>query len=106
MKNGFLDGQQIIPAEWIELSVQNHRSYQEPWKEMDDVGYGFQWWTGRFDQYPLYFASGYGGQWIINIPDLNLIIVATMDTSKEYLSHHMASLIPIVYNHVLPSVVD
>jgi hypothetical protein len=67
---------------------------------------GFQWWTGRFDEYPLYFASGHAGQWIINIPYMNLIIVATMDPSKEYLSHQMESMIPIVYNHILPAAVD
>lgn len=106
IEKGYLDTQQIIPADWIALSVRNHRNYREPWKEMNDVGYGFQWWTGRFDQYPLYFASGYGGQCIINIPDLNMIIVATMDASTEIGYQHMESLIPIIYNHILPSVVD
>ena len=106
MEKGYLDVQQIVPADWIALSVRNHRSYQEPWKEMDDVGYGFQWWTGSFDQVPLYFASGYGGQWIINIPDLDMIIVATMDASTEIGYQHMESLIPIIYNHILPAVAE
>ncbi len=106
MENGYLDLKQIVPAEWIEHSVQNHRNYTEPWEEMDDVGYGFQWWTGRFDEYPVYFASGFGGQWILNVPDLNMIIVATMNAFTENNWQQMESLIPIIYNNILPAVIE
>jgi CubicO group peptidase (beta-lactamase class C family) len=104
LEKGLVDQQQIVPADWIALSVQNHRSYREPWKEMDDVGYGFQWWTGRFGNYPVYFASGFGGQWILNIPDLNMIIVATMNAKTEVRWQHMESLIPLVSKCILPAV--
>jgi len=106
MENGYLDLKQVVPAEWIEHSVQNHRNYTEPWEEMDDVGYGFQWWTGSFDEYPVYFASGFGGQWILNVPDLNMIIVATMNAFTENNWQQMESLIPIVYNNILPAVIE
>jgi len=105
MENGYLN-QQIVPSEWVEFSVQNYRDYTEPWEEMEDVGYGFQWWTGRFDEYPIYFASGFGGQWILNVPDLNMIIVATMNAFTENNWQQMASLIPIIYNNILPAVIE
>jgi CubicO group peptidase (beta-lactamase class C family) len=106
LKEGFVDQQQIVPADWIVTSVQNYRSYREPWKEMDDVGYGFLWWTGRFGSYPVYFASGFGGQWILNVPDLDLIVVATMNAFMEVDWQNMESLIPIIHNYILPAVVD
>ena len=105
MKKGFIDGKQIIPVDWIEKSVRNYRNYTAPWQEMDDVGYGLHWWTGRFNKYPIYFASGYGGQWILNIPDLDMIIVATMDANTEGNNWgQMESLIPIINNLIIPSV--
>ena len=104
LRNGFIDGKQIIPADWIEKSIQNYRGYIAPWKEMDDVGYGYHWWTGRFNKYSVYFASGYGGQWILNIPDLDMIIVTTMNADTEKDWNQMESLIPIISNFIIPSV--
>ena len=83
LKNGMLDGHQIVRSDWVGESAVNHRGYAQPWGEMDDVGYGYLFWTGRFDEYPLYFASGYGGQWILVVPDLEMVVVATMNADTE-----------------------
>lgn len=41
-------------------------------------GYGLQWWTGYYDHggqlYDATIAWGYGGQWIIAIPALDLVV--------------------------------
>ena len=104
LKNGMLDGQQIIPSGWIKESVTNHRDYVQDWKEMNDVGYGYLWWTGRLNQHSIYFASGIGGQWILVIPDLDMVVVATMNEATEKGNEQMESFISIVYHHILPAV--
>ena len=38
LQKGQLNEQQIISAEWIKISTQNHRSYTETWNEMTNLG--------------------------------------------------------------------
>ncbi len=104
LKNGILDGKQIVPINWIKQSVTNHRHYLKSWNEMYDVGYGYLWWTGTLNEYPLYFASGYGGQWILIIPDLDMVIVSTMNALTELHGKQMEFFITIVNNYILPAV--
>lgn len=104
LNGGRLEGKQIIPEEWINQSVINHRQYTEEWNEMKEVGYGYLWWTGKLKGYPVYFASGFGGQWILVIPDLDMIIVSTMFAFTEKKWEQMASLITVVNDYIIPAV--
>lgn len=103
LKKGSYDGRQIVPAAWVDQSVKNHRDYTEPWREMREVGYGFHWWTGRFDEHRMFFASGFGGQWIVVVPDLDLVIVAAMNAAMERNWENMSSFIPVMYRLILPA---
>ncbi len=40
-------------------------------------GYGYFWWVGNTGRHDYFFANGYGGQFIVVVPDLNLVVVAT-----------------------------
>ncbi len=104
LKNGILDGKQIVPGEWIKNSVTTHHHYTEAWDKMGELGYGYLWWTGELRGYPLYFASGLGGQFILVIPDLNMVVISTMHESAENDSNQMESFITIVNNYILPAV--
>jgi len=106
LHKGKLQGKQILDSEWIKQSVTNHRHYNSKWKEMEEVGYGYLWWTGELRGYPVYFASGFAGQWILVIPDVNMIIVTTMMDFTEKEGIQMESLITIVHNYILPAVND
>ena len=65
----FGEGEQIVPADWIEASLQP--SLYE--------GYGYQWWLeGRVDDAlpgDLFMANGFDGQYIYIIPSLGLVVV-------------------------------
>lgn len=39
--------------------------------------YGYLWWVYDKGGHPYYFANGYGGQFIVVVPDLELVVVAT-----------------------------
>ncbi|MFO7890602.1 MAG: serine hydrolase, partial [bacterium] len=106
LKNGTLDEEQIIPSTWIEKSITNHRNYTTEWSEMEEVGYGYLWWTGKLRGYRLFFASGLGGQSVIVFPELNMVIVTTMDATYEEGSNQIQSFIHILDNYILPAVED
>jgi CubicO group peptidase (beta-lactamase class C family) len=62
LNQGKWNGKQIVPAEWIETSIQTNEN-----------GYAYQWW-----QRPKgYAALGYAGQFISVAPSLNLVLVCT-----------------------------
>jgi CubicO group peptidase (beta-lactamase class C family) len=78
--NGVWNGQQILPVDWVKESVQ-------PTASDKDSSYGYQFWLNGFQSkdhsrrvYPdapadMYYADGYGGQYIFIIPSQKLIIV-------------------------------
>jgi hypothetical protein len=44
-----------------------------------DVGYGYQWWSARVGDHRFDFAWGYGGNFIILLEELDLIVVTAAD---------------------------
>jgi CubicO group peptidase (beta-lactamase class C family) len=77
---GKWQGQQIIPEDWIYASIFPYS------KVYDDIGYGLMWWTYADIAY---YAHGYMGQFVVIVPDLQLVIVNRVFTgtpSMNYLS--------------------
>ncbi len=89
LDEGSWNGQQIVPADWIEASF---RPWVEPSRREYGVErYGFQWWmydhspTGNSERpYGILMASGYGGQKLFVIPDLDLVAVFYGCTTEGY----------------------
>ncbi|MCL4550560.1 MAG: beta-lactamase family protein [Bacteroidetes bacterium] len=72
LQNGFWNGKQIVSENWI------HKSTQKYFDGFPQIGgYGYQWHTRNFGKFNSYLAAGYGGQFLIIIPDLQLVIVNT-----------------------------
>lgn len=48
------------------------------------TGYGYQWWVGNFNNVTdIYCAAGWGGQFIMVLPDVNMTIVFTSGDYEE-----------------------
>ena len=82
LDNGEYEGNQIISADWVHDSLQtyseNARDYGMSLK-FRDLGYGYGWWTARAGEHHFSFAWGHGGQLIVLVDDLDLVIVTTAD---------------------------
>jgi len=80
LKKGNIDGKQLISKEYIELATSNLSDTRMlmPVKT-EKNGYGMQFW--RYDKNG-YMCYGMGGQFIIVIPDMELILVTTADTQS------------------------
>jgi hypothetical protein len=44
-----------------------------------DFGYGYQWWSARVGEHHFNFAWGHGGQLIVLLDELDMVIVTTAD---------------------------
>jgi CubicO group peptidase (beta-lactamase class C family) len=76
LNNGQAAGNQIIPRQWIESSLQPHA--ESPRGQGRYYGYG--WWLRGLAGLQVPVAWGYGGQLIFVIKELDLVVVATSDS--------------------------
>ncbi len=67
LHNGEWDGQQIVSPEWVAAATTRHA---DGWY---GVGYGYQWWVEENPDY--YSARGFAGQYILVVPQQDLIVV-------------------------------
>jgi CubicO group peptidase (beta-lactamase class C family) len=84
LKKGKVDRQRILPRSWVRRTTRTNVRGGS-WGSIERWGYGYWWWTGRgSDIHKIYFALGYAGQFIINIPKLEMTIVATADANYDW----------------------
>ena len=97
---GVWQGQQVISAGWVDLSVQA----QVPLDWNDVSGYGYQWWIDDFmvdgQSIRSYSTRGYGGQYIICVPDLRLVVAFT---GHNYGEPEAGQVFDLMRDYILPS---
>jgi len=85
LDGGVFDGKRIISAEWVEASFQRYsenivRGWLLPrYGYFLDLGYGYQWWSSMCGAHYFWYAAGHGGNYVILLHDLNMVIVTTAD---------------------------
>jgi len=72
LNRGRAGGRQIVPEAWVDVSlVPRTRS------NWSGQLYGYGWWVRELAGRQIFYAWGYGGQFIFVIPDLDLVVVTT-----------------------------
>lgn len=87
LHEGEFDGKRILPAEWVRASFQRYSTgiNWTGWfgsklgSYFSDLGYGFQWWSATVGDHYVDFAWGHGGNLIVLLRDLNMIVVTAAD---------------------------
>lgn len=107
LNGGRLNDLQIVPSDWVELSLSPSTNFTHPneWGAYRNYNYAYLWWLGQINECDLFMGYGYGGQLLIVFPDLNLIIVSTANheadadasTAQEW------AIFDIVSKYILPS---
>jgi CubicO group peptidase (beta-lactamase class C family) len=108
LNEGKWQNKQIAPQEWIRMSTEPHV------RESPFFNYGYQWWhhsrntlqwwkephTTSPEEHDLVTAMGHGGQYIMVIRDLNLVIVTTASDFED--GRLARSKIPMVIEEIIP----
>ncbi|MEZ5072087.1 MAG: serine hydrolase [Bacteroidales bacterium] len=109
IQNGSWYGEQLVPAQWIAESTKPHAA------ESEFFDYGYQWWCrseqntswwenpvrGSRDEHVMFLALGYGGQYIMVIRDLDLVVVITSSDYNEENGNALRK-IPLVIEEIVP----
>jgi CubicO group peptidase (beta-lactamase class C family) len=100
LKGGRLGDRQIVPARWIETSF-----VPRGYSRISGQRYGYGWWMRELAGHQAYFAWGFGGQYIIIVPALELVVVTTSaSTVAEDRRSHRRTLFEIVEDLVIAPV--
>ncbi len=73
LNRGRWAGEQIVPAKWVAASTRKHIDGTL------QIGYGYQWWVAD----GAYMALGYGGQYILVAPELDMVVVFTSQLAER-----------------------
>lgn len=77
LNGGRVGDRQVVPAEWVKASLAPRA---ESTRE-EGRYYGYGWWIRDFAGFTAPYAWGYGGQFIVLVPDLDLVVVATSSST-------------------------
>jgi len=94
LQKGEWEGQQLIPADWVEMATIKQTSNGSNPNGDWDQGYGFQFWRCR---YGAYRGDGKDGQFCIVVPDKKAVIIMTAN------SRNMATQMNLVWEKLLPA---
>ncbi|MEM6348777.1 MAG: serine hydrolase [Bacteroidota bacterium] len=102
LNQGLWEGEQILPASWIEASMQN---YLPLVNTNDKNGYGYYWWHRNYEINGKTIASvearGAGGQYVFVIEELELVAVIT---SANYRNGRFFQPEIIMRDYILPAI--
>ncbi len=92
LNNGTWNGRKIVSSEYLQEALMPAFYLNDDDQEAVDF-YGYQWWISNYKDSMVYYARGILGQYIIAIPDYNMVIVRLgHKRSKERIDHHPADL--------------
>ena len=94
LQKGEWNGQQLIPKEWFEEATKKQISNGDDPDSDWAQGYGYQFWRCRHN---IFRGDGMYCQFIIGIPDRDMVIVSTAD-SNQY-----QPILNLYWQHVLPA---
>lgn len=92
-------GRRVLDSAWVDSSwVPRTQSF---WSGND---YGYGWWITRMRERPVYYAWGYGGQFIFVIPSLQMVVVTTSDPEvRSRGGGHLDAIVEMVANTIIPA---
>lgn len=105
LDDGVYEGAQVVPSDWVRESLTRYSD--DAWvanEKLDrigryfkDLGYGYQWWSASVGDHRVDYAAGHGGQYIVLVHDLDMVVVAVGDPfyivhTPESWKHEQANL--------------
>ncbi len=89
LDGGSYEGTQIIPSEYVSASLERYTTginltgwidgLSSKYGSFSDIGYGYQWWSATVGNHHFSYACGHGGNYIVLLHDLDMVIVTTAD---------------------------
>ncbi len=82
LSQGEYEGNRVLSADWVRDSLQRYSENlydNQLGGYFRDIGYGYLWWSARAGDHHFNYAWGHGGNLIVLLDELNMVIVTTAD---------------------------
>lgn len=106
LHDGNLNGIQVVPTDWVRKSLTNYTGFDDAqWGNLKNINYGYLWWLGEMGGYQTFQAVGYGGQFVMCFPRLDMVIVTTAKTSISWATsdQQIERIIQIIFENIMPA---
>jgi CubicO group peptidase (beta-lactamase class C family) len=97
LNEGRYNGRQVLSAHWIRESTLPRTTSRWSGRE-----YGYGWWIRSLAGIPVFYAWGYGGQFIFVVPPLRTVVVTTsVSEPGSERREHLDAIYSLVEEHVM-----
>ena len=107
LAGGVWNGHQVIPKDWVTESTTPHAHFAKDRSLGQDHGYGYGWHLHKLESkgkaYQVFAAEGNGGQLVIVIPALDLVVGINGGAYGEFAQWYRWEL-ALVPESILPAV--
>jgi CubicO group peptidase (beta-lactamase class C family) len=108
LNKGNLNGRQIVPEGWVNNSLVYSGGVLGTWGALSEIGYGYLWWLGKASGKNIFTAIGHGGQFVLCVPDYNLIAAVNSNPLVDWddADEQERAALQIIADYVIPAVMD
>lgn len=107
LNGGVINGKEIVPANWVGKSIVSYSGASSgSWGKLSKYGYGLMWWTGELAGLKIYTALGHGGQYIMCVPALDMIITVQSFPDSDWNTADIQErgVMDIIAGYIIPAV--
>ena len=98
LDGGAYRGRQVVPRAWVEESFRPRT--RSGWS---GHAYGYGWWAKESGGHPVYFAWGYGGQYVFVAPSLRMVAVFVSEADGPRDPGHLPAIHAILDDLLVPA---
>jgi CubicO group peptidase (beta-lactamase class C family) len=91
-------GRQVVPEAWVRASLEPRAA-----SRWTGEAYGYGWFLSEVGGHSMFYAWGYGGQFIFVVPELELTVVTTSDPDVARERDHLREVRRLLADHIVPA---
>jgi CubicO group peptidase (beta-lactamase class C family) len=98
LNGGRYGGRQVVSEAWVRTSIEPRTV-----SRFGDREYGYGWWIRELAGHDVFYAWGYGGQFIFIVPSVRTVVVMTsVSTPGSERREHLRALYDLLETQIIP----
>jgi CubicO group peptidase (beta-lactamase class C family) len=104
LNHGRWKSEQVVPADWVRQATAAHIQGNSSWGPVQRVSYGFLWWLAAAGDVDIYMALGWGGQFVVCVPTLDLVVAtnARWQVNADQADAQERAILEVIVEDLLP----
>ena len=99
-------GRRVVSVGWVDEAVEPRFGWGSDYGPLENVDYGYLWWTAEGGGHEVFTAWGWGGQFAFCVPDLGLVVATAADGDVWDLQaeRQETAILEVVVEQIIPAV--